>query len=170
MKRIIFVMLMIAASLTGTEVSGKGRVDSGAVLGLVRTYNPEPGFEVISVGRLGLGLAKLVMSAEALDEEERAALELLRDVNKVVVVNYDGVDSSKRNTFSTKLVQILDNAEKILEVKDSEDTVNIYATSVNGGDSIDDLMIFIPQDYTLICILGSISADKIADLIEKTNG
>ena len=125
---------------------------------------------MISVGRLGLGLAKLVMSAEALDEEERATLELLRDINKVVVVNYDGVDSAKRNAFSTNLVKILDKAEKILEVKDGEDIVNIYATSVNGGDSIDDLMIFIPQDYTLICILGSISADKIADLIEKTNG
>ena len=169
MKRIIFVMLMIAASLTGTEVSGKGRVDSGAVLGLVRTYNPEPGFEVISVGRLGLGLAKLVMSAEALDEEERATLELLRDINKVVVVNYDGVDSTKRKAFSTNLVQILDKAEKILEVKEEGEAVNIYGTSVNGGESIDDLMIFIPEDCTLVCILGSISAERIADLIEKAN-
>jgi hypothetical protein len=54
-------------------------------------------------------------------------------------------------------------------VKDEEETVNIYGTSVNGGESIDDLMIFIPEDCTLVCILGSISAERIADLIEKAN-
>lgn len=163
-------MLVIAASLTGAGASGKGRVDSGAVMGLVRTYNLEPGFEVISVGRLGLGLAKLVMSVEDLDEEERAVFDLLHDVNKIVVVNYDEANDSKRNAFSTKLEKILSKAEKILEVKDSEDTVNIYGASLNGGDSIDDLMIFIPEECTLVCILGSISTDRIADLIEKANG
>lgn len=165
MKRIIFVMLMIAASLTGTEVSGKGRVDSGAVLGLVRTYNPEPGFEVISVGRLGLGLAKLVMSAEALDEEERAALELLRDINKVVVVNYDGVDSSKRNAFSTKLVRILDKAEKILEVKEEGTNVNIYTV---GNDKIIESFVFMAYEgdsVQFISIDGAMNRSDIENLI-----
>ena len=54
-------------------------------------------------------------------------------------------------------------------MKEEGETVNIYGTSVNGGESIDDLMIFIPEDCTLVCILGSISAERIADLIEKAN-
>ena len=64
---------------------------------------------------------------------------------------------------------MLKQENKILEFKDEEETINIYGTSVNGGKSIHDLMIFIPEDYTLICALGSIRAEKIADLIKIVN-
>ena len=107
------------------------------------------------------------MSAET--EEDRAALAILNGINKVVVVTYEDATEAKQKEFNSKLSKLLNNAEKILEVKDEGDTVNIYGTSVNGGESIDDLMIFIPEDYTLICILGSISAERIADLIKIAN-
>ena len=102
-------------------------------------------------------------------EDEKAALGILRDINKVVVVSYDEADEAKQQAFNARMGKVLDGAEKILEVKDEGETVNIYGTSVNGGESIDDLMIFIPEDCTLVCILGSISAERIADLIEKAN-
>lgn len=84
-------------------------------------------------------------------------------------MSYDEADQAKRQAFNSGMGKIMDKAEKILEVKEEGETVNIYGTSVNGGESIDDLMIFIPEDCTLVCILGSISAERIADLIEKAN-
>ena len=110
----------------------------------------------------------MIANANA-DEDEKAALGILRDINKVVVVSYDEADEAKQQAFNARMEKVLDGAEKILEVKDEGETVNIYGTSVNGGESIDDLMIFIPEDCTLVCILGSISAERIADLIEKAN-
>lgn len=178
MKRIIFVMLMLATLAAGASASDTASYGTAAadrskgstrdVIGIVRNYHHEDGFEVISVGKLGISLARIIASAEA-DAEEKAALDVLKDINKVVVVSYDEAEEPKRKAFNTRMTKALDGAEKILEVKDEGEAVNIYGTSVNGGESIDDLLIFIPEDCTLVCILGSISADRIADLIEMSN-
>jgi len=178
MKRIIFVMLMLAGiacgayasgiPISGTEAADRGNASTRDIIGLVRSYNHQDGFDVISVGKLGLSLAHMIANANA-DEEEKAALDILRGINKVVVVSYDEADEAKQKAFNARMGKVLDGAEKIIELKDEGETVNIYGTSVNGGESIDDLMIFIPEDCTLVCILGSISAERIADLIEKTN-
>lgn len=198
MKKIIFVMLVlmtvvVCATASGRKthgsttsdaaVSGAGALDGPAygtgnvdrgkastrdVISLVRNYKHHDDFEVISVGKLGLSLAHMIANASA-DEDEKAALGILRDINKVVVVNYDEADVAKQQAFNVRMGKILYGAEKILEVKEEGETVNIYGTSVNGGESIDDLIIFIPEDCSLVCILGSISAERIADLIEKTN-
>lgn len=167
MKRIIFAILILASTFTLAAESKK--VNTSAVISLVRTYNLEPGFEVVSVGELGIGLARIVANMSVETEEDKAALALLNGINKIVVVDYEEASESKRNAFNAKLNRLFDKAEKIIEVKDEEDTVNIYGTSVNGGESIDDLIIFIPEDCALICIIGSISADKIADLLEIAN-
>ena len=152
----------------GAEAADRGKANTRDVIGLVRNYNHHEGFEVLSVGKLGISLVHMIANANA-DEDEKAALGILRDINKVVVVSYDEADEAKQQAFNARMEKVLDGAEKILEVKDEGETVNIYGTSVNGGESIDDLMIFIPEDCTLVCILGSISAERIADLIEKAN-
>ena len=142
--------------------------NSGAVTGLIREYNLTEGFETVSVGGLGLGLIKMI-AKPSMDEEERAALEIMDGLRRIVVLDYEEADSSKRESFTRKMTDILDRAEKILEVKDEEDILNIYGTCADDGDSIDDLMIFSPGDCSLICLFGSISSQKIADLIEMAN-
>ena len=168
MKKIIFVMMMLAGVASGAKASDRGKTSTREVISLVRNYDHHEGFEIVSVGKLGIGLARIIANANA-DEDEKAALGILKDINKVVVVSYDEADQTKRQAFNSGMGKIMDKAEKILEVKEEGETVNIYGTSVNGGESIDDLMIFIPEDCTLVCILGSISAERIADLIEKAN-
>ena len=142
--------------------------NSGAVTGLIREYNLTEGFETVSVGGLGLGLIKMI-AKPSMDEEERAALEIMDGLRRIVVLDYEEADSSKRESFTRKMTDILDRAEKILEVKDEEDILNIYGTCADDGDSIDDLMIFSPGDCSLICLFGSISSQKVADLIEMAN-
>ena len=143
-------------------------VNSGAVTDLIREYNLTEGFETVSVGGLGLGLIKMI-AKPSMDEEERAALEIMDGLRRIVVLDYEEADSSKRESFTRKMTEILDRAEKIIEVKDEEDVLNIYGTCADGGDSIDDLMIFSPGDCSLICLFGSISSQKVADLIEMAN-
>ena len=55
---------------------------------------------------------------------------------------------------------------EIVEVKEDGETLNVYATSASGGERLDDLIVFIPEDCALICLFGSISSDKIADILE----
>ena len=144
------------------------KVNSGAVTGLIREYNLTEGFEAVSVGGLGLGLIRMIANA-SMDEEERAALELMNELRRIVVLDYEDADPSKRESFTRRMTDILDRAEKIMEVKDEGDILNIYGTCADDGYSIDDLIIFSPGDYSLICLFGSISAQKVADLIEMAN-
>ena len=144
------------------------KVNSGAVTDLIREYNLTEGFETVSVGGLGLGLIKMI-AKPSMDEEERAALEIMDGLRRIVVLDYEEADSSQRESFTRKMTEILDSAEKIIEVKDEEDILNIYGTCADDGDSIDDLMIFSPGDRSLICLFGSISSQKVADLIEMAN-
>ena len=168
MKRIIFVILSLWLTAFASFAADRN-IDTRNIISTISEYKHVSGVHVISVGRLGLGLAKMVANLSAESEEERAALEILNGINKVVVVNYEEATAAKQKELNSKLSRLLNKAEKILEVKDEEDTVNIYGTSVNGGESVDDLMIFIPEDYTLICVLGSISAERIADIIKIAN-
>ncbi len=144
------------------------KVNSGAVTGLIREYNLTEGFETVSVGGLGLGLIRMIANA-SMDEEERAALELMDELRRIVVLDYEDADPAKRESFTRRMTDILDRAEKIMEVKDDGEILNIYGTCADDGDSIDDLIIFSPGDYSLICLFGSISSQKVADLIEMAN-
>lgn len=146
-----------------------GKVNTGAVTGLIRDYRLEEGFEVVSVGGLGLGLIRMMAKAAAETEEDKAAIEIMDHLKKIIVVDYDEVEASRKASFERKINAILDKAEKIMEVKDEDDVVNIYGTGSGDGDTIDDIIIYTPGECALICLFGSISSQKIADLIVKAN-
>ena len=192
MKKIIFVILVWAAailpgsagnsngsagnsngSVRNSETSAGSReratVNTRRVISAIRDYRYEPGFEVVSVGKFWMGLSRIAAGLAVETEEERRALSILNNIDKIVVVEYEDASEAKRREFDSRLSGLLDRAEKIVEVKDEEDILYIYGTSVNDAESIDDLMIYIPEDCKLICILGSISAEKIADLIKMAN-
>ena len=168
MKKIIFVILSLWLSAF-IGIAENRTVETKNIISTISEYKQTSGVQVISIGKLGLGLAKMVANLSAESEEDKAALAILNGINNVVVVNYEDATAAKQKELNSKLSNLFTKTEKIIEVKDEENTVNIYGTSVNGGESIDDLMIFIPEDYTLVCVLGSISAERIADLIKMAN-
>ena len=54
----------------------------------------------------------------------------------------------------------------IMEIKDEGETLNLYGTSSDDGSSIEDIILYVPEDHTLICLFGSISSQKIADIVK----
>jgi len=145
------------------------KVRYGEVAGLVREYRQKDGFEVVSAGGFILGLLKMVAKASAETREDREFLEVMDNLDRVVVVEYYGASQSDKDSFRRKASGILKDAEKIIEVKEEGETLNVYGTTGRKGDRIEDIVIFIPEDCTMICLFGSISTDKIAELLEMTN-
>lgn len=168
MKKIIFVILSLCLTASAI-IAGNRNLDTENIINTISEYRHVSGIHVISVGKLGIGLARVAGYLSAESEKDKAALAILNDINKVVVVNYEDAIAAKQKELNSKLSALFNDAEKILEVKEEDNIVNIYGTSVNRGESIDDLMIFIPKDYTLVCVLGSISAERIADIIKVAN-
>lgn len=171
MKRIIAILLLAAFAFgqgipeAGAEAMSK-KVSPGAVASLVRTYNVYEGFDVVSVGGIGLNLVKLIGRHAVETAEEKAALDLIGGVRKIVVVEYEGASTDRKASFNRKMADLLENSEKIVEVKEDGETVNIYGMTSDDGEKIDDVIVFIPEDCTLVCLFGSISSQKVVELIE----
>lgn len=168
MKKLIAIVLLAALTAGSGMTAGAAsrKSESAAVTSLVREYNNKQGFETVSVGGLGLGLVKIIAKAAAESPEDRKALEILDGLNRVVVMEYESADPETRQEFAAKVEKVLENSEKILEVKDNGETMNLYGTSSGNGERIDDIILFVPQDCALICLFGKISTEKIADIIE----
>ena len=157
---------MLAGLGAPVKAASGNKVRYGDVAGLVTEYKGREGFEVVSAGGFVLGLLKMAAKASA---ESREVLEIMDHLDRVVVVEYEGADQGVRSSFERKVSAILDDAEKIIEVKDGGDSLNVYGTMSKKGDRIEDIVIFIPEDCAMICLFGSISTDKIAELVKVTN-
>lgn len=55
MKRIILMVLLVAAAVVGASAGEKRNLSTDAVLQLVMDHRYKQGFETISVGKMGLG-------------------------------------------------------------------------------------------------------------------
>lgn len=150
-------------------IAGRKKVNSGTVADLVREYNLYQGFDVVSVGGLGLGLVRMIAESAAETSEERTLMGILDGLKKVIVVEYEEADGGRKDAFNREISVLLDDAEKMVEVKDDGETVNIYGSSSSDGEHIDDLIIFIPEECTLVCLFGRVSAEKVADILKMAD-
>lgn len=172
MKKFIAVLLVAvfaAGAWMQTYAAPKNKVNTRAVINLVGQYENEDGFEIMSVGSLGLAIFKAIVKFSDENDDAKELMQIVNHLNKVVIVEYDGADSARKDAFSRKLEGIMGDTEKILEVKDDGDAINIYGTYADEGDTIDDIVVHIPGDCTMICLFGSISAEKIAEIVKMSN-
>lgn len=171
MKKIIAILLLAAFAL-GMAVPDAGaaarkkKVNSGAVAGLVREYTFYEGFDVVSVGGLGLGLVKMIGRRVAETEEEKAAFDLFDGIRKVIVVDYMAAGQDKIASFNRKMSGLLEGAEKIVEVRDDGENLDIYGMTSDDGNRIEDVIVFIPEECSLICLFGNINSQNVIELIE----
>ena len=156
---------MLPVAIAGN--AGTKTVDS--LTSIVNEYSAEPGCEVVSVGKLGINIARFFVNLSAETKEDKDVLSVFGGINKILVVDYEGMEFSKRQILNSRLAGVLDTAEKIIEVKDEEDTLLVYGTSGKGGETLEDIIIYVPEDYALICFIGSIDFDKLSDLIKASN-
>jgi hypothetical protein len=94
MKKIIFVTLSLWITAF-VSIAANRNVDTRNIINTINDYRHVSGVQVISVGKLGLGLAKVIANLSAESEEGKAALTILNGINKVVVDNYEDATSAK---------------------------------------------------------------------------
>ena len=112
-----------------------------------------------------MGIMKSVIKMSA-DKEDKAALEVLNGIKKLVVVDCEDAESKVRDEFNAKVSELLAGTEKIVETKDEGEVAYVYGTPSKSGDSLSDITIHVPAQGSLICILGTIGANDISKLME----
>ena len=172
MKKIIaMVMLVIMTAGTGIShaAARKGAVDSSALLKLVDKYKGEDGFETVTFGNLAVGFVKMIANASVQTPEDKAALDMLSGIKKFVAVEYGDASASAKASFDKEISALLAGAEKIVEVKDDGDSVDIYGTLSKDGEKIRDIIIHVPEESSILCIFGTVDINDLGKVMKATD-
>lgn len=169
MKKVIaFIMLVVVTAGTGISQAAAAK-DKDGIADLIRKYEGSEGFEIISFGSFPMGLVKLVANLSAESQEDREALDILDGINKFVVVEYEEASPERKMAFNKEMSTLLKDAEKMIEIKDGGDSLDIYGTLSKDGEKITDVIIYIPEDCTFVCFFGNIRTEDLGDVVKMAN-
>jgi len=174
MKRILAFIMAIALALPlmqscgSTSAIGRRHMNKAAVNNLVRNYSNRDGFDVVSVGGMGLSLMKLgARVANIGSSNSKSAIKMISGLKSLRVVDYSNASEYDRNTFDRKLERYLGNTDVLMESREGGDITRIYGIVPEDGSKIEDLVVYDPTSSTLVCLFGTFDIDQVRDLIAK---
>lgn len=144
------------------------RLNEADLAKVIAKYENEDGFETMTFGSLSLGLIKLIANATA-SKEDKQALDVLSGINKFVIVEYEDAPSAKKAAFNKEVSALLSGVEKIVEVKESGDSVDIYGSLSKDGEKIENVVIHVSDGGSLVCFFGSVKTSDLGELAAMRN-
>ena len=150
------VLCLVPTAWAGTP-TGKLRT-------LVNEFRDEPGFEIVDMGPLALGLIRAAARTEAKNDDDRKALQVFKDIKRLTVLDFSDADAAHKEKFLRKAKRILADEEMLMEAKDDGETVRIYGLS-NVSDILEDVIILAGD--ALISVHGKSRADLVGELINQ---
>lgn len=167
MKKYILLLVTLLFIGVGTNPASASEADNGRRIALlVNEYSYMENFEVVSLGRLGLGLVKVAIRKSG-DEDAMALLNAMKDIRRVIVTNYESCDRAVKAEFASRLEKLLDKDQLLIEAKDSGELVQIFGVPSDDGSKITDMIINVPNDGALICVQGSIPMEKVVEIVNQ---
>ena len=126
MKKTVITFLLLTATLLTAWAGKPEKLER-----LARQYKGEDGFEMVSIGRLGLRLFGGIAAASGdLDKEERAALKVFKGLNKLIVIDFEEIPQARKETFATG---------DVLNAKSADDAISLSINFDETGPSVDQL-------------------------------
>lgn len=159
MKKTVITILLLTTTLLAAWAGKPEKLER-----LARQYKGEEGFEMVSIGKLGIRLFHGVASAAGdLDAEEREALKVFKGLNRLIIIDFDDISQARKAAFTAKVEKILEGMDLILEAKDEDEAIRIYG--VDDGQFIRDCILY-SSDGTLIVTKGRFNLDSIGKLTQ----
>ena len=138
---------------------------AGKLRTLVNEFRDEPGFEMVDMGPIALGLIRAAARGEAKTEEDRKALQIFKDIKHLTVLDFSDAEAARKEKFLRKAKRVLADEEVLMEAKDEGETVRVYGLSNAAGDILEDIIILAGD--ALISVRGKIRADLIGELVNQ---
>ena len=138
---------------------------AGKLRTLVNEFRNEPGFEMVDMGPIALGLIRAAARGEAKTEEDRKALQIFKDIKHLTVLDFSDAEAARKEKFLRKAKRVLADEEMLMEAKDGGETVRVYGLSNAAGDILEDIILL--ADDSLISVRGKIRADLIGELVNQ---
>ena len=98
-------------------------------------------------------------------EQTKAAFDAMKSIKGMTIVDYEDCSPKIKEKFNTRMTALLEGVELLMSAKDDEDSVYIYGYVTGNGSKVKDLVLFSPDDGTLLCLYGTIDMDKIGQIV-----
>ena len=138
---------------------------SGKIRTLVNDFRDQPGFEVVDMGPVALGLIRAAARGEVKNDDDRKALQVFKDIKRLTILDFSDADEARKEKFLRKAKRILADEEMLMEAKDDGETVRIYGLSNAAGNILEDIIILAGD--ALISVRGKIRADLVGELVNQ---
>ena len=171
MKKIISIIMLVFMTAGAGIVKASAandKLNEADLAKVIAKYENEEGFETMTFGSLSMGLIKLIANATA-SKEDKQALDILSGINKFVIVEYEDAPSAKKAAFNKEVSALLSGVEKIVEVKESGDSVDIYGSLSKDGERIENVVIHVSDGGSLVCFFGSVKTSDLGELAAMRN-
>ena len=166
MRKTIIIFITLVALTGWIAPAEASAIDHGKrVTLLMKEYSGHTDFQMINLGRLGLSVVKAAMRRSS-DKDAQELLSLMRDVNQVSIASYDDCEASVKRDFESRLSKVLKKDFLLVEAKDGDEKVRIFAVPTDDGNDIKNLIISAPGSGALICVSGLIRTSDVAGFLE----
>lgn len=165
MKKLLILLFLLLPLAAGAKTTGKTirKTDLTSIISEFRRYD---GVEVVKLGRLGTAAVKAVVRAAVReDPEAREALNLVKGVRKLTVLEYEDCAPEVRERLNNRLRSALQGSDLLMEAKDGSSAMRIYGVVDDATGDVSNFVLHAPNDGALIFVSGTLSADMIGKLM-----
>lgn len=171
MRKIFTLVALILATATLKASPQKDKVALDRLSSVIAECSDMPGFDVVSVGRIGTSALKSVIRlgswSEKGGEDARKVMNIIKDIKKIAVVDYDDCCDADKARFTRKIERLLKDDCLVMEARDGGDVMKIYGVLDEKTDRIDNFVMYAPADCSLICLFGSIPLSTVTKAISQ---
>ena len=173
-----FLLILIIALMSATPFcfakDGGKKVPRTAINSLVNEFRHYDEFESINLGKFMTSIIKkagvISLSADNdMDNEEKEQLKLvfsaMKSVNGMTIVDFEDCSPEVRRKFNLRMGKLLEGVELLMSAKDDDDSVYIYGCVTGDGTQVRDLVLFSPDDGTLLCLYGTLEMSAVGQLV-----
>lgn len=165
MKKLLILLFLLLPLAAGAKTTGKTirKADLTSIISEFRRYD---GVEVVNLGRLGTAAVKAVArTAARKDPEMREALDLVRGVRKLTVLEYGDSASDVKERLNNRLRAALQGSDLLMEAKDGNSAMRIYGVVDDATGDVSNFVLHAPNDGALIFVSGTLSADMLGKIM-----
>lgn len=165
MKKYLFALFAWLLLFSSSELLAK-RPPVESLRSLCQEYKGKEGFEVVNLGPMAMSLMRTAAKMEA-DPDDRQAINILKGVKRMMVVDYEDCRAQDRDSFNAKVDEVLKRMELLMSVKDEGETVEIYGDYDDKAGTLGNVVVFMPSEGGLVAFSGSIRMEDVAALASE---
>ena len=163
------LLLMIAGLGIALQAAAMmpAKLNQEKLFSLISSYKRHDGFEVVQMGSVKTAALKMALRIALRFEkvpEAEAALDIMKGVRRLSVVDYSDCAKAVRASFESELERMLAKGDLIMEARDGNDMIRIYGVVSDSGEQLKDFVVYSPDNSALICIFGSVDVKDLRKL------